>query len=362
MLVRGGAAIPYLDGWRGLAILAVLAAHFGPRPIVDPLGQIGVQMFFALSGYLIGQLLFIKNVGLPDFFFRRFSRIVPTFVLFIAAMYLYARYVRAGASRPTVEELLAALFFVRTYLPVDVGIWSSAWPIGHIWSLNVEEHSYLFLALLALVARRCKSERVLTVLLACGVAASALIYYRYAGSPPAGASPWSLRSECAAAGLLFSALLCQMRHARPTPALHGGHPAVPAVFFLLGIYLISGYRLNGGQVVLGPVCLALALNFLFCLPEPAKQLLSHRLLIWFGKRSFSLYLWQQPFYRAVVEGELPALAGAVLGLGAGVLSFHLFEDPVRRGLNRAWSRRGSSAGATQPQLLPVDGKTGAAKL
>lgn len=67
------------------------------------------------------------------------------------------------------------------------------------------------------------------------------------------------------------------------------------------------------------------------------------------------------FRAAVPDAGSPALCRAALGLGTGVLSFHLFEDPVGRGLDRAWSRRGSSAGAVQPLSLPADGKAGAAK-
>jgi peptidoglycan/LPS O-acetylase OafA/YrhL len=81
--------VAYLDGWRGLAIIAVLIAHFGPKSTAW-MGALGVQLFFVLSGYLMGGLLFIKNVPLTDFFARRFSRVVPTFLLFILTMALYA--------------------------------------------------------------------------------------------------------------------------------------------------------------------------------------------------------------------------------------------------------------------------------
>ncbi len=346
MLDRRAPIIPYLDGWRGLAIIAVLVCHFGPGAL-GWLGQFGVQMFFVLSGYLMGQLLFVKDVALPDFFARRFSRVIPTFFLFIGCMYVYASYFQAKPAQLSLEEVLATLFFLRTYLPEESSIWIGAWPIGNVWSLNVEEHSYVVLAILAFVARKLDSRRVATLLLGAAVAASIVVYYSYASSPPPGASPWALRSECAAIGLLTSALLCQFRGNGGSLPFVPQHALVPLAFICLGMFFISAYRLRGGQVVIGPICLAIAVNFLAWLPQAAKDMLSYRPFIWFGKRSFSIYLWQQPCYRAVADGDLSAPAGIALALGLGLLSFHLFEDPLRISLNRAWSRR-SKAGAAGP--------------
>jgi len=74
--------IAYLDGWRGLAIISVLVAHFSGPSSVAWMGGFGVALFFALSGFLMGRLLFIKRVALADFFARRFNRIIPTFFSF----------------------------------------------------------------------------------------------------------------------------------------------------------------------------------------------------------------------------------------------------------------------------------------
>lgn len=80
--------IPYLDGWRGVAIVLVLIGHFNDIGLVW-LGPFGVMLFFALSGRLMCELLFIKKVELVTFFFRRFSRILPTFWLFLLIVFLY---------------------------------------------------------------------------------------------------------------------------------------------------------------------------------------------------------------------------------------------------------------------------------
>lgn len=346
--------IPYLDGWRGLAIIAVLVCHFGPRPAVSWVGTYGVQMFFALSGYLMGQLLFVKRVPLPEFFFRRASRILPVFLLFIGAMYLYARFFQASPYGVPAEELLATVSFLRTYYPNDSSIWEAAWPVGNVWSLNVEEHSYVFLALLAMFARKLRSDRAASALLIGAVLASAAIYFCYWSSPPAGQPHWELRSECAAMGLLFSAMLCQIRQFYEPGVSHRAWAGLVVLLIGSSVFLISAYRIRGGSVVFAPILLAIALNYLHCIPEQAKAVLSNPVLVWFGKCSFSLYLWQQPFFIAAHKGHLSVVYGLPLALLVAALSFYYIEDPMRIQLNRFWGRRKSRREPFHHESQPTD--------
>jgi peptidoglycan/LPS O-acetylase OafA/YrhL len=75
-----------LDGWRGLAIAAVIEGHFvGLLP--GRTGRLGVDAFFALSGYLMAGLLFIGRQPLKTFYKRRISRILPVFLVFTLTVY-----------------------------------------------------------------------------------------------------------------------------------------------------------------------------------------------------------------------------------------------------------------------------------
>jgi peptidoglycan/LPS O-acetylase OafA/YrhL len=72
---RRGTHIVALDVWRGIAISILLIGHFFPVPRLD-FGSLGVELFFVLSGYLIGRLLFLsKPTPLGVFYRRRISRI-----------------------------------------------------------------------------------------------------------------------------------------------------------------------------------------------------------------------------------------------------------------------------------------------
>src|SRR5579872_1267137 len=74
--------IDYLDGWRGLAILVVLVAHFGHLESTN-LGLFGVELFFVLSGLLMARILYEQRMPIGEFYRRRIARIFPLFYLFV---------------------------------------------------------------------------------------------------------------------------------------------------------------------------------------------------------------------------------------------------------------------------------------
>lgn len=126
----------YLDGWRGMAISGVLLSHFAGLQVVNS-GRLGVDLFFVLSGLLMSRILFEDKISLATFYRRRISRIVPVFALFL--LVLFSAFAAAGIA-VSFKEALASATFTRTFFG-EVQIWDSEFPIGHLWSLNVEEHS-----------------------------------------------------------------------------------------------------------------------------------------------------------------------------------------------------------------------------
>lgn len=128
--------IPTLDGWRGIAILLVLAEHFIPHRTPYLVGTHGVNIFFVLSGYLITTKLREERakqggIDLKRFYVRRFFRLMPTAWLYLAFL--------AIAGRLYLREAFACVFFYRQF--ADFG--ASHWVTGHFWTLSVEEDFYL---------------------------------------------------------------------------------------------------------------------------------------------------------------------------------------------------------------------------
>lgn len=331
MNMQSAATIPYLDGWRGLAILLVLYAHFS----LSAGGELGVALFFVLSGYLVSGLLFQRKVSLATFFWRRATRILPTFWLYLAVVGCYMAWQPASYVVP-LKEMLATLTFLRTYLPAGQSIWSAQWPIGHLWSLNVEEHAYLLLALVAAGLRWTRAaDRAPVALFAC-VAAMCLTIMYYSRVPPAGASPWMLRSECAALGLIASACIRAWRPRTLVARLREGHWTIAPLALGAGLLCYLPRAPYLAAPGLAPLLLAVSVNYLDCAPLALRRFLSLAPLRWFGLCSFSLYMWQQPFYRAMSAHALSPGVALALATTAGIAAYYLFEHPVRRGLNKAW--------------------------
>jgi len=141
-----------LDILRAVAILLVFGQHSVELPLVTSLGWVGVDLFFVLSGFLVSGLLFreyqqTQHVRSGRFLLRRGFKIYPQFYLLLGFTLPIALW--DGKHLPS-PQVLAEAFFVQNYLQ---GFWA------HTWSLAIEEHFYLLLAIaIALLARRAGSN------------------------------------------------------------------------------------------------------------------------------------------------------------------------------------------------------------
>lgn len=323
--------IPYLDGWRGLAIVFLLIGHFHPVPGIN-LGAAGVALFFVLSGFLMSRILFVDRVPLSIFYRRRIARILPSVVVFLAVVAL--AYLATGRAISP-YELLSAATFTNNYF-VTSGPWTM--PTGHIWSLSVEEHAYILLSLLALSCRARQRSGLVEVGVTAGLAAVTAMVYWFAFGHERVPGLW-LHTEVAAFGILASGFLLL--------AFRVHRPALPAVVAPLLVALGIGAHWWSvpapATLVVGCGAFALALNLMDRSPGLFHKLLELRVLRRLGTWSYSLYLWQQPFYMLTRREGLPlplALAGA---LAVGITAFYLIEQPARTWLNRATAKKTAPA-------------------
>jgi len=175
---RGWARVDGIDLLRGAAIFFVLMNHVNmqllfrdvPYPVGLPLqlvytlvwnGQLGVQMFFAVSGYLITSTS-IRRWGTPggmkvrEFYWLRFARIAPLMILLLCVLSGFdligvKHFVVGQETGGLGRALVAALTFHVNYLEATRGYLPGSWDI--LWSLSVEEMFYLFFPLVARMLR-----------------------------------------------------------------------------------------------------------------------------------------------------------------------------------------------------------------
>jgi exopolysaccharide production protein ExoZ len=160
-----------IDLLRGLAALLVVATHYqyffsNVSPIVD-FARTGVDLFFAISGYLFAPYLVGRPLPVLPFLTRRFFRLYP---LYLVALATYAGLHVLNGQK--LEHLIVHLFFLQTLESREIAFHFN----GAFWSLPPEVEFYLVLPILAKLVR---GTRQVTALFAVAVTLHCLIAFQY---------------------------------------------------------------------------------------------------------------------------------------------------------------------------------------
>ena len=319
--------IEYLDGWRGLAITFVLIYHFFDITFIS-FGRLGVDIFFVLSGLLMSNILFVKRTPLKTFYKRRLSRIIP--VLFIYITFFCAISFIFSLSNEH-ENYIYLITFLRSYITIPTSIWHTGMPLGHLWSLNVEEHCYILLSLVTLIPFIKNKEFVALFLLG---SLAILLQYYYIHNPAHAPESWGLRTEIVASHILISASYFLIKNKFESYVKSW----MPLSALILTLLCYSDYSPHWtAKWALSPFLLAFTVNHLNKMPNVIMSILLFKPLQILGLWSYSIYLWQQPFYYYLTKfGNIFLLSnilGLLLAIITGYLSFKYIEQPIRRYLN-----------------------------
>lgn len=327
--------IAYLDGWRGLAILTVILGHFWLDRFSPGISILGVDLFFVLSGRLMAEILFVRRVPLKTFFIRRFSRIYPGLAFFVVAttIVFWNTPYRHG-----ILAALAALTFTLNYAMIythPVAI------LDHLWSLCVEEHGYIVLALIAAVTRR-RAWRGTEIIGTIGLIAVANGIFQFSILQKDYFEVF-WRSDVQIASLFLAGALFLMRHRGDLVASQWISPLALVSAIVIRLCIPSA-NLN---FALGSALLAISIATIDDTAPILKRALEFAPLRQLGLWSYSLYLWQQPFYKLHHDGEAPLppmLAGAFT---MALVSFYAVERPARNFINARWASRLKPIGSRQ---------------
>lgn len=317
--------LAYLDGWRGLSIALVLIGHFFALPGIN-LGVLGVEFFFVLSGRLMAEILFVERYPLKRFFKRRFSRIYPALLVFVVVTMIALSGTFIAFKW---KAALTALTFTYNYAGIFV---NRAGALDHIWSLCIEEHAYIILAAIsAVVASRGRVVPILLFLALLAMVNGAVSYWFLHMDYEA--TYW--RTDVHIASILLSAAICLLKADGKLPALLKG-PYVAVTAAAGAVLLFMDPVSTPIHYLVAVPLLAIAVNALDFSTRIFSDLLSSWPMATLGLWSYSLYLWQQPFYKFVYEqGSDPWLMLAGV-FACALCSYYVIERPAREWLNRNW--------------------------
>ncbi len=354
--------LPGLDGIRAIAVLAVMAYHlnFGWAPG----GLLGVQVFFVLSGYLITDLLVAeygrhRGIGLKQFWIRRARRLLPALFVML--------FVTVGWATLFDRSQLAAL---RSDLPAGVFYVSNWWfifhhvsyfakfgppsPLGHLWSLAIEEQFYLIWPLLVLAGMRWIHARRTLILVTLAVATCSALEMGLLFSPNSDPTRVYDGTDTRAFALLIGAALALglPRHRAFAPVTANARRLLNVVGMasLLGIFAMFWHTnqyepfLYEGGLLLLALLTALLIGVTIHPGSQLRSILGWEPLRWVGERSYAIYLWHYPVIVLTTPLNAPPnVVRAILQIAAtlviAALSWRYVEQPVRHGaLNRQWDR------------------------
>jgi peptidoglycan/LPS O-acetylase OafA/YrhL len=295
--------IPTLDGWRGIAVLGVILYHsrerfsesFSLLVRLGAHGYIGVDIFFAISGFLICGLLlreyeYTGDINLRSFYIRRFFRILPPYYVSLAAICAAGAFLALPLN---FADIPSCLFFYRNYKPLGVDEYGGFYT-AHYWTLAVEEHFYLFWPMLLLLVKPKRAGKV-GFLLAMTIFAWRVIEERFHVLadilPPANLmSRTDIRLDALLWGCLAAIYFSDLKRL-------AARVRFSQLWFVpLAIVLIAQKLHPPGQLLLDAVMLPLLIVSTVIQPlSILGRVLEWRPLRWIGSISFSLYLWQELF-------------------------------------------------------------------
>lgn len=335
---------PGLDGLRALAVIAVIAYHLG----LLRGGFVGVDVFFALSGWLITSLLIRSTprtgADLVQWWRTRLTRLTPAVALVVVATFV----VFASTPGLTLDGVATMTWWQNWLLVVQgTSYWGSAVsPLRHTWSLSIEEQFYLawpaIVVGLSMFARRHGLERrQLIGLVAAVLGVSSFVWAAFLAWTTDDLSRVYFGTDTRVGGLLIgcaaAALLPDVsggalgRRTRATCVALGAVVLVAAA-----VILEPSLRLTYSGGLLACSVASIGLIVAASSDGAVARALSIRPLRWIGLRSYGLYLWSWPVQLVVERHTAPGPGWAKTALVVGIatalaaLSYRLVEQPLRR--------------------------------
>ena len=271
-----------LDGVRAASILLVIAAHTAPVGLPEwglnqVAGRAGMALFFCLSGYLITSILY-RDQNIASFLTKRLCRIVPAVYLYLTVLLLFGL---------PFDAYIVHLMFLGNYLTwaLDTG------PVSHLWSLCVEVHFYMVIALLVVVLGR----RSLWLI---PPAALIVTAFRIEAGAMVNINTHLRVDEILAGGTLA---LVSLRWGGTLRGFLTPRPGLVLLIFFSVLLFFTAHEMGGPLLYLRPyAAMMLVGTIMHCRLPVLHDILEGRIAGYVARISYALYIW----HPAMIAGAM----------------------------------------------------------
>ena len=359
--------IPAIDGLRALAVFAVVLYHLGISWI--PGGFLGVDLFFVISGYVITRLILdsiesANGLDIKKFYAARIRRLFPGLIVLLIVTSVTIALFAPDAIRRFIKDVPYVLSGTNNWhlvaLRQDYFQAIGRPPLlQHTWSLAVEFQFYLIWPIILLFIWRRFGKRVVrraALLIATFSGTALFLFSLQADNATAGRiSHIYFVTDTHSLGLFLGSALAVSwipRNLNPNISQRAQDFVDGiGVFGFIGLLCIFLF-IDQENATLYQIAFPLAALFgcatLVSIVHPASRfspILSNRVFLWIGQRSYGIYLWHWVVFQvtrpgADLTGNLLALniARVLIVLALADISLRAIEIPIRNGVVQNWFR------------------------
>lgn len=341
--------LPQLDSLRAFAALAVLAHHFFEDTFfiaVLPLGDLGVRLFFVLSGFLITFILLDARDKRTEggtfrlfyhFYMRRFFRLFPIYYLYLFIIFF--------AIYGSTKDSLYFFTYLQNFLFAFQDGFGDYYLLAHFWTLAVEEQFYIVWPFVIIFTPTRYLFQVLIAFVALGVFLRGLMFYLGASHFQASMMVFSHFDTLA----IGSCLAYMVSRDLPNLTRVCWISAIAGFSLLVFVLITKILRLNSAwELLLGELGAGLLfVGMINCcrvgVPGLIGRLLEMPWLIYLGKISYGLYVYHLLVFYLLDKYEIrfPVMKIAGLDLlnfffytlcaiAVSALSWQIYESPINR--------------------------------